>query len=89
MTMKTRFLIEDDMIVRSLVKQLPRQQRKAILLRFWKDYSLPEIAMNLNITTKKASKLLKKGLLKIKFGCIEHPNFLKSAKCSFGRNEIH
>ncbi len=83
--MKDKFLIADDLIVRSLVKKLPYQQRKAIFLRFWKNCSLAEISISLGVTPRKASKILRRGSLKIKFGCLGHPIFSGPTKNSFGK----
>ena len=72
-----RFSLEDEVIVRSLLKQLPKKQRKAIILRFWEGYLIEEVATKLKISWREADKLITTGLLKIKKECMAHPRSSK------------
>lgn len=80
--MEALFSSRDHVIARSLMKQLPPKQRKAVVLRFWHNYSIFEIAKSLRVTWVEADKILSKALVKMKRECVKQPHFSKSKKLS-------
>ena len=78
--MPVKFSIEDQIIARLLSRNLPPKQRKAIVLRFWYDYSIFEIAKSLRMSWEEADRTLKNALAKLKKDCMEQPRFSKAFK---------
>lgn len=76
------FSAEDQVIVRSLLKRLPSKQKKAIVLRFWHNYSIFEIAKSLRVSWGEADVLLKDAMISLKKDCIRHPRFSRALRIS-------
>ncbi len=74
------FTSEDQVIARSLLKRLPPRQRKAIVLRFWHNYSIFEVAKALRISWGEADQVIKHGLVKMKKDCMKNPRFSRALK---------
>lgn len=74
----SKFSTEDQIIVRSLLKKLPPRQRKVIILRFWHNHSVSEIARKMKITWEETEKLLNDGLSKLKEDCMDQPRFSRA-----------
>ena len=81
--MTSEFSIEDQAIARSLLRKLPPKQRKVMVLRFWHNYSIFEIAKALRITWGEADKIIKEVLLNLKKECMKQPRFSRALKLSF------
>ena len=73
--MTVKFSVEDQIIARSLSRKLRPRQRKAIVLRFWHDYSIFEIAGLLGVSWDEADRMIKDALGKLKRGCMAQPHF--------------
>ena len=80
--MFSKFTEEDQVTARSLLKKLPPKQKKAIVLRFWHNYSVFEIARSLRVTWGEADSLIKDALLKMKKDCMKQPRFSRALKLS-------
>jgi DNA-directed RNA polymerase specialized sigma24 family protein len=78
--MFSEFTQEDQVIARSLLKRLPPKQKKAIVLRFWHNYSIFEIAKSLRLTWGETDSLIKDALLKMKKDCMKQPRFSRAVK---------
>ena len=74
----SKFFPGNQIIIRSLLRQLPEKQKKAIILRFWEDQSIDEIARTLKISWDDADELIEKGLLILKKEFIVNTMCLKS-----------
>lgn len=72
----------DRAIARALLKRLPPAQRKAVVLRFWHNYSVFEIAKALRVSWGEADSLLREALCKLKKDCIRQPHFSRSKRLS-------
>lgn len=81
--MTSEFSTEDQIIARSLLRRLPPKQRKAVILRFWHNYSIFEIAKALRVTWGEADKIIKDALLNLKKDCMKQPRFSRALKLSF------
>jgi RNA polymerase sigma-70 factor, ECF subfamily len=57
---------EQAVLVASALARLPRSQREALVLHYWQDYSLAEIATHLDRTTDAVAGLLKRGLKQLR-----------------------
>ena len=77
--MITKFSEGDKVIVRSLLRKLPLKQRKAIILRFWHNYSISDVARELRISWKKSYKMITGGLVKLRKECMAQPRFSRAA----------
>jgi DNA-directed RNA polymerase specialized sigma24 family protein len=73
--MCTEFTLDDKVIARSLLRDLPPKQRKALVLRFWHNYTLFEVAKALRITWSEADKIVKGALVQMKDECLSQPRF--------------
>ncbi len=80
--MFSEFSAEDQVIARSLLKKLPPRQKKAIVLRFWHNYSVFEIAKSLRVSWGEADSLLKDALISLKKDCMKQPRFSRALKLS-------
>ena len=78
--MTVKFSVEDQIIARSLSRKLKPRQRKAIVLRFWHDYTIFEVAKTLGMTWEQADKTIKDALAKLKQECVEQPHFSRTLK---------
>lgn len=76
------FSTADQIVARSILKRLPPAQKKAVVLRFWHNYSIFEIAKALRISWSEADSLLRAALLKMKKDCLGQPQFSRSQKLS-------
>ena len=65
----------DKNLVRSFLRKLPQDQRTAIVLKFWEDYSLSQIASELEITWDGAAHLIENGIQSLRKYCLSHPEF--------------
>lgn len=81
--MSAKFSVEDQIIARSLSRKLRPRQRKAIILRFWHDYTIFEVAKSLRVSWEKADEIIKEALVKLKHECVEQPHFSKTLKLPF------
>ena len=75
--MVAKFSVEDQIIARSLSRKLKPKQRRAVLMRFWHDCSIFEIARSLGISWDEADRMIKDALGKLKQGCTAQPHFSK------------
>ena len=73
--MAAKFSVEDQIIARSLSRKLLPKQRQAVMLRFWHDCSIFEIARSLGVTWDEADRMIKDALSKLKQGCMAQPHF--------------
>ena len=73
--MRYKFSYADQTIIRSLLRKLPCKYRKAIILRFWHEYSISDIAKILRITWVEADFVIEKALIELKTNCLKQPNF--------------
>lgn len=73
--MTVKFSVEDQVIARSLSRKLRPRQRKAIVLRFWHNYTIFEVAKTLGLTWEQADRTIKDALTKLKRECVEQPHF--------------
>lgn len=78
--MSVKFSVEDQVIAKSLSEKLCPRQQKAIILRFWHDSSIFEVAKSLGVTWEEADRIIKGALAKLKQGCVEQPHFSKALK---------
>ena len=78
----TKFSSGNQMIIRSLLRKLPKQQKKAIILRFWEDQSIDEIAGTLKISWDDANELIENGLLLLK------KEFIANTMCLKGKSPL-
>ena len=74
----SKFSNEDQIIVRSLLRKLPQRQQKAIILIFWDNYSVSEVARKLKVSWEEADKTILRGLMKLRNECMDHPRFSRS-----------
>lgn len=81
--MPAKFSVEDQIIARSLSRKLRPRQKKAIVLRFWHDYSIFEVAKSLRVSWEEADKTIKDALAKLKQECMEQPHFSRTLKLPF------
>lgn len=58
--------VEDNLIVHSCLQRLPREQREAILLRYWLDLPLDEIASAMHVPLGTAKTRLYQGMRVLK-----------------------
>ena len=80
--MLTEFSTEDQLIARSLLKKLPPRQKKALVLRFWYNYSIFEVAKSLRLSWGEADSLIKDALMSLKKDCMKQPRFSRALKLS-------
>lgn len=73
--MVANFSVEDQIIARSLSRKLKPRQRQVVMLRFWHDCSIFEIARLLGISWDKADTVIKDALAKLKQECMAQPHF--------------
>ena len=73
--MVAKFSVEDRVIARSLSRKLKPKQRQAVLMRFWHDCSIFEIAKSLGVTWDEADRMIKDALARLKQGCMAQPHF--------------
>ena len=73
--MAAKFSVEDQIIARSLSRKLRSRQRQAVVLRFWHDCSIFEIAKSLGVTWDEADRAIKDALAKLKQECVAQPHF--------------
>ena len=76
--MAAKFSVEDQIIARSLSRKLKPKQRQAVMLRFWHDCSIFEIAKYLGVTWDEADRLIKAALDKLKQQCMAQPHFSRA-----------
>ncbi len=81
--MPAKFSVEDQIIARSLSRKLRPRQRKAIVLRFWYEYSIFEVAKSLRVSWEDADRTIKDALAKLKQDCMEQPHFSRALKLPF------
>lgn len=72
------FSVEDQIIARSLSRKLKPKQRQAVMLRFWHDCSIFEIAKSLGVSWDEADKIIRDALARLKEQCLAHPHFSKT-----------
>ena len=80
--MLTEFSTEDQLIARSLLKKLPPRQKKALVLRFWYNYSIFEVAKSLRLSWGETDSLIKDALMSLKKDCMRQPRFSRALKLS-------
>lgn len=81
--MAAKFSVEDQIIARSLSRKLRPRQRKAIILRFWHEYTIFEVAKSLRVSWEEADKTIKVALAKLKQECMAQPHFSRALKLPF------
>ena len=76
--MVAKFSVEDQIIARSLSRKLRPKQRQAVMLRFWHDCSIFEIAKFLGVTWDEADKIISDALARLKEQCLAHSRFSRA-----------
>lgn len=75
---RNQFTMLDHMIARRALKRMPLFLAEIITMRFWRNYSLLDIAEELGISELDADRLLERGLLEIRNECLQTPAFSRS-----------
>ena len=73
--MRYKFSNVDQAIIRSSLRKLPCKYRKAIILRFWYEYSIFEVAKFLRINWIEADFIIEEALIELKISCLSQPSF--------------
>ncbi len=68
----------DHDFIRKAVIGLPKNEGSVVLLRFWNENSIEEIAGILNLNLKQVELLLHKAILRLKTQCLHHPEFSRA-----------
>lgn len=72
---KEVFSKEEQKVVREAVLRLPIDEKLIVLLRFWENNSIQDIAETLEMPWDEVERSLKKSLKKLKELCTADPNF--------------
>lgn len=75
---RNQFTMLDHIIVRRALKRMPIFLTEIINMRFWRNYSLLDIAEELGISELDAERLLERGLRDIRDECLQTPAFSRS-----------
>ncbi len=78
--MDDEFTLVDQVIARALLRKLPPKQRKALVLRFWHNYTLVEVAKSLRVSWGEADEIMKSALLALKDECMKQPRFSRALR---------
>jgi DNA-directed RNA polymerase specialized sigma24 family protein len=68
----------DKKIAVAMVRKLPQKERRAIILRFWDELRVDEIATRMRMSWQETNLLIESGLTKLKGQCVESPCFSKA-----------
>lgn len=72
------FTDEDHHIIRQAVAELSGHEQSVVMLRFWKNRSMIEIAGILDLSCSEVERYFKKALSKLKRFCLENPGFSRT-----------
>ena len=75
---RNQFTSLDHIIVRRVLKRMPRFLSQIITMRFWWNYSLLDIAEEFGISELDADRLIERGLREIRNECLQTPAFSRS-----------
>ena len=74
------FSAKDHAIVRNAIAQLEGHEHTIILMRFWENNTIDEIAEILDLTWQEVERYLSQALTKLKAFCLNHPGFSRTSK---------
>lgn len=72
------FSATDHMIVRSAVRGLPGLLSQVMIMRFWENRSLTEIADDMGVTVKTIEQAILKSYRILRDECLRNPTFSRS-----------
>ena len=76
--LKNIFSSKDHGILREAVGGLEETERAVVIMRFWENRTLDEIAEVLGITWREVEKFLSRALEKLKASCLLAPGFSRN-----------
>lgn len=68
----------DYLVVRQAIARLPASQMKVVVLRFWSNYSLIEIARLMRLSYDAVERLLSQALIQLRILCLSDPSFSRT-----------
>ena len=76
--MELEFTLEDKIIARSMLRKLPPKQRKALVLRFWHNYTSFEVAKALRVTWGEGETIVTEAIKTLKEEISGQPRFSRN-----------
>ena len=74
-----QFTKTDHEIIRKAVSCLPMEQKKVVILKFWENLEIPEIAEELGLRINQVKNLLALSFRNLKEACLSDPSFSRFA----------